>query len=137
MAASPGPRRWYYTSSGKSTWFVLSCKQYRYVRVRPHTAMLYYTHNAFCLTYFTAWGGCTKKHGIHFRHKTRGKIIVPPLVKLRHAKVVVSRQYPRKKLVSGMHSSRYRIVWCFFSRQDSLETYRRCVNGVLCCCCGP
>ena len=48
------------------------------------------------------------------KQKIRGKIIVPP-VKLRHAKVVVSRQYPRKKPVSGMHSSRYRIVWCFFS----------------------
>ena len=35
--------------------------------------------------------------------KTRGKIIVPPVVKLRHAKVVVSRQYPRKNPVSGMH----------------------------------
>ena len=73
-------------------------------------------------------GGCTKKQGIHFRHKkqVRGKIIVPPVVKLRHAKVVVSRQYPRKKPVSGMHSSWYRIVWCLFSREDSLEKFRRC-----------
>ena len=28
VAASPGPRGWSYTSSDKSTWFVLSCKQY-------------------------------------------------------------------------------------------------------------
>ena len=30
-------------------------------------------------------------------------MIVSPVVNLRHAKVVVSRQYPRKKPVSGMH----------------------------------
>ena len=56
-------------------------------------------------------------------------MIVPPAVKLRHAKfVVVSSQYSRKKTVSGMHSSRYRIVrvWYFFPREDSLEKYRRC-----------
>ena len=38
--------------------------------------------------------------------ETRGKVIVPHVAKLRHAKVVESRQYPRKKPVSGMHSSR-------------------------------
>ena len=60
--------------------------------------------------------------------KTRGKIIVPPVVKLRHAKGVVSRQYPRKKPVSGMHSSRIAsyAFGVFFSREDSLEKYRRC-----------
>ena len=42
--------------------------------------------------------------------ETRENIIVPPVVKLRHAKVVVSRQYLREKPVSSMHSSRYRIV---------------------------
>ncbi len=52
VAASSGPRRWWCIISLKSTWFVLSCKQYRYVRVsphRPHTAMIYYTQRAFCL----------------------------------------------------------------------------------------
>ena len=48
--------------------------------------------------------------------------------KLRHPKVVVSRQYPRKKPVSGMHSSRIAsdAFNDFFSREDSLEKYGRC-----------
>ena len=46
--------------------------------------------------------------------KTRGKMIDPPVVKLRDAKVEVSRYCPRKKPVSGMHSFRYPIVYCFF-----------------------
>ena len=67
--------------------------------------------------------------------KTGRKIIVPPVVKLRHAKVVVSRQYPKKKTVSRMHLSRYHIVfWCFFSPEKTLW---RNTGGVLCCCCGP
>ena len=38
-----------------------------------------------------------QKQEIHFRrHRKKGKKIVPPAVKLRHAKVVVSRQYPQK-----------------------------------------
>ena len=61
--------------------------------------------------------------------KTRGKIIVPPVVKLRHAKVVVSLQYPRKKPESGMHSSciaPYAFGF-FFPREDFVEKqYRRC-----------
>ena len=60
--------------------------------------------------------------------KTRGKIIVSPVVKLRHAKVVVSRKCPRKKPVSGMYSSRitsYAFI-VFFPREDFLEKYRRC-----------
>ena len=78
--------------------------------------MLYYTQHAFCLWYILWHGGrAYQKTGSTFStQKTRGKIIVPHVVKLRHAKVVVSGQYPRKKPVSGMHSSRYRIVWCFF-----------------------
>ena len=66
--------------------------------------------------------------------KTRAKIIVSSDAKLRHAKVEVSRQYPRKKPVSGMHSSRYRIVGCFFSPEKTLW---RNIGGLLCCCCGP
>ena len=74
-------------------------------------------------------GGCTKKQGIHFRHELKGKIVVPPpVVKLRHAKVVVSRQYSRKKPVSGMHSSRYRIVFLFFFLP------RRLFGGILAVC---
>ena len=49
-----------------------------------------------------------------FDTKNKGKIIVPPVVKLRHEKVVVSRQYPRKKPVSGMHSSRIASYAFFF-----------------------
>ena len=50
-------------------------------------------------------------------------MIVRPVVKLRHAKVVVSRQYPRKKPVSGMHSSRIAsyAFGVFFPREDFLE----------------
>ena len=49
--------------------------------------------------------------------KTRRKIIVPAVVKLRHGEVVVSRQYPQKKPVSGMPSSRLASYACgvFFS----------------------
>ena len=42
--------------------------------------------------------------------ETRGKIVVPHVVKLRHVKVVVSGQYPRKKPVSGMYSSRIALL---------------------------
>ena len=41
-------------------------------------------------------------------------IIVPFVVKLRHAKAVGSRQYQRKKPVSGMHSTRNRNVCSVF-----------------------
>ena len=59
--------------------------------------------------------------------ETRGNIIVPPVVKLRHTKVVVSRQYSRKKPVSGMHSSRYRIVLClYFPRRPFGEIWAVC-----------
>ena len=60
--------------------------------------------------------------------KTKGKIMVPPVVMLRHAKVVVSRPYPRKKTVSGMHSSRIAsyVLGVFFPREDFFEKYRRC-----------
>ena len=95
--------------------------------------MLYYTA---CFLFYVCdifdgmGGGCTKKQGIHFRHKEQGreKLIVPRVVKLRHANVLVSRQYPRKKPVSGMHSSRYRTVCLvfFFPESESLEKYRRC-----------
>ena len=54
--------------------------------------MLYYTH-AFCLTYGMG-GGCVPKTGNNFSiQQTRGKIV--PVVKLRHAKVVV--------VVDGIH----------------------------------
>ena len=53
---------------------------------------------------------------------------VPPAVKLRHAKVVVSRQYPRQKPVNGMHSSRIvpYAFGVFFPRGDVSAKYRRC-----------
>ena len=73
------------------------------------------------------------------KQKTMERVIVPPVVKLRHAKVVVSRQqYLRKKPMSGMHSSRtasYIRVWCYFSREGFLEKYTR--GGVFYGCCGP
>ena len=90
--------------------------------MRPHTAMLYYTQHAFCLTYFMAWGEGAPKTGNTFpTQKTRGKIIDPPVVKLRHAKVVLCRQHPGKKPVRSMHSCRYRIVWCLFSTRRLLR----------------
>ena len=67
--------------------------------------------------------------------KKRGKKFVPPVVRLRHAKVVVSRQYPRKKPVRGMYSSRYRIV--FLGLFFLAKALWRNIGGVLCCCCGP
>ena len=64
---------------------------------------------------------------------TRGKIFPCPVVKLRHAKVIVIRQYPRKKPVSGMHSSRIAsyAFGVFFPREGVWEKYRRCVLWLL------
>ena len=58
-----------------------------------------------------------------------GCIIQVPLlvVKLRHAKVVVSRQYPRKKPVVTCIRIRIALFGVFFPREDSLGKYRRCV----------
>ena len=67
--------------------------------------------------------------------KTRGKIIVAPVVKLHHAKVVVSRPYPRKNPVSGMHSSR--IASYAFGVFSPEKTFWRNIGGVLFRCCGP
>ena len=60
--------------------------------------------------------------------KTREKIIVPSVVKLRHAKVVVSRQYPRKKPVVACIRPGFALFGVFSPREDSLEKYRRCVD---------
>ena len=75
-----------------------------------------------------AWGKVYQSKGNTFyTPKTKGKIIVPPVVKLRHGKVVVSRQYPRKKPVSDMHSSRYRIVFLVFFFPEKIPwKYRQC-----------
>ena len=59
----------------------------RYVRVRPHAAMLYYTQYVLCLRHIV-WHGARVYHTF-LTQKIRGKIVVPPVVKLRHAKVVV------------------------------------------------
>ena len=68
-----------------------------------------------------AWReGVPKNREYIFDTKNKGKNNRSSCIKLRHAKVVVSRQYPRKKPVSGMHSSRYRIVWCFFPEKKTL-----------------
>ena len=52
----------------------------------------------------------------------RGDIIqVPPVVKLRHSKVVVSRQYPRKKPVVACTRPGIALLFVFSSGEDSLE----------------
>ena len=52
----PGASRvWYFTCSDKSTWFVLSCKQYRHVRVSTHSDALLHTICFLSLIYFMAW----------------------------------------------------------------------------------
>ena len=66
--------------------------------------------------------------------KTKGKIIVPPVVKLRHGKVLVSRQYPKKKTSKWQAFVPYRIVrvWCFFSLSRLCgEIHRRCAINIL------
>ena len=97
-----------------------------------HSDVLLHTICFLSVTYFMA-----RSKGVPyiFETKTRGKIIVPPVVKLRHAKVVVSRQYPRKKPVSGMHSSR--IASYAFGAFFPEKSFWRNIRGVLCCCCGP
>ena len=67
-------------------------------------------------------------------HKTKGKIIVPPVVKLRHAKVLVSPQYPRKKPASGMNS--FRIASYAFGDFFSKKTLWRNIGDMLDRC-GP
>ena len=52
----------------------------------------------------------------------------PPVVKLRLAKVVVSRQYPRKKPVSGMHIRSGIASFGVFSPEKTLW---RNIGGVL------
>ena len=85
-----------------------------------------------------AWGEVYQNTGNTFSTQKRGgKIIVPLVAKLRHAKVVISRQHPRKKPVSGMHSSRYRIVFLVFFSPEKTLPKKRNIGGVLCCCWGP
>ena len=78
-----------------------------------------------------AWGEVHQNAGNALSQKTKGKKIVLPVVKLRHAKVVVSRQYPRKKTLSGMHSSRYRIVFLLFFPPVKTLPKMRSIGGVL------
>ena len=55
------------------------------------------------MTYFMAWReSVLKNRECIFDTKNKRINIVPPVVKLRHAKVVVSRQYTRKQPVSGI-----------------------------------
>ena len=87
----------------------------------------------------TAQEKATQQHCEWLRPRgLEGRIIqVPPVVKLRHAKVVVSRQYPRKKPVVACIRPRIALFGVFLPREDSLMTCRLRVDGVLCCCCGP
>ena len=83
----------------------------------------------------TAPEKATKQHCEWLRPRGLEGCIIqvrPPVAKLRHAKAVVSRQYPRKNPMSGMHSCRYRLVWCFFPREDALEKY--IIGGVWMAC---
>ena len=62
--------------------------------------------------------------------------VPPPVVKLRHSKVVVSRQYPRKKPVVACIRPGIALFGAFFSPRRLFEViYRRCVDSALCCCC--
>ena len=71
----------------------------------------------------TAPGKATQQHCEWLRPRgLEGCIIqVPPVVKRRHAKVVVSRQYPRKKPVVACITPRIALFGVFFPREDSLE----------------
>ena len=49
--------------------------------------------------------------------------VPPPVVKLRHAKVVVSKQHPRKKPVVACIRPGIALFSFFFPRKDFLEKY--------------
>ena len=86
----------------------------------------------------TAPGKATQQHCERLRPRgLEGCIIqVPPVViQLRHAKVLVSRQYPRKKPVVACIRPRIALFGVFSPRVGLFgEMY---VDGVFCCCCGP
>ena len=68
----------------------------------------------------TAPGKATQQHCEWLRPRgLEGCIIQVPVVKLRHAKVVVSRQYPRKKPVVACIRPRIALFGVFFPREDS------------------
>ena len=82
-----------------------------------HSDSLLHTICYLSVIYFMAW---SEGAPYIFDAKTGGIIIVPPVVKLCHAKVVVRRQHPRKKTVNGIRSCRtasYAFM-CVFSRED-------------------
>ena len=82
-------------------------------------------------------GKATQQHCEWLRPRgLEGCIIqVPPVVKLRHAKVVVSRQHPRKKPAVACICPRSALFGVFFPPRRLFG--QMCVDGVLCCCCGP
>ena len=75
----------------------------------------------------TAAGKATQQHCEWLRSRgLKGCIIqVLPVVKLRHAKVVVSIQYPRKKPVVACIRPCIALFGVFFPQEDSLE---KCVS---------
>ena len=77
----------------------------------------------------TAPEKATKQHCEWLRPRSLEDCIiqVPPVVKLRHSKVVVSRQYPRKKPVVACICPRIALFGVFFPREDSLKKY---IGGV-------
>ena len=82
----------------------------------------------------TAPGKATQQHCVWLRPRgLEGCIIqVPPVAKLRHAKVAVARQYPPKKPVVACIRPRIALFGVFFSRRRLFDEI--CVDGVLCCC---
>ena len=71
----------------------------------------------------TAPGKATQQHCEWLRPwGVEGCIIqVPPAVKLRHAKVVVNRQYPLKNTVVACIRPRIALFGVFSPREDSME----------------
>ena len=93
---------------------------------------LFHTTCFLSVTHFMAWREVQQNTGNTFStQKTKRKIIVLPVVKLRHAKVVVGRQYPRKKPVKDMHSSRYRIRFLLCSSVEKTPQKNRSIDGAL------
>ena len=100
------------------------------VRIRAHTLMLYHTH-ATCLTY--GMGRVYRKTGDNFStQKIRGNIV--PVVKLRHAKVVVVDSIHGRNQWHAFVPGSHRLVVIF--PEKTLWRSIGGVEGVLCCCCG-
>ena len=84
-------------------------------------------HTCFCLIY--GMGRVCKNREYIFDIKTRGKIV--PVIKLRHAKVVLSgRRLPQKKPVACIRPG-IAPAGDYFPREDSLGKYRRCGRRAL------